>query len=83
MASLCDIVCHCSKQVVGRTNRMGIAGEMDMVTPAEDVAEMYKRTKKPKMLKVIPGISHYDVYEEPYLSQVTELAKDWLKEHLG
>ncbi len=60
-----------------------IAGAKDLVTPAEEVAEMYKRTKEPKSLKVIPGISHYEVYEEPYLSQVTELAKDWLKEHLG
>ena len=60
-----------------------IAGEKDLVTPAEEIAEMHKLTKEPKALKVIPGISHYDVYEEPYLSQVIQMATSWLKEHLG
>ena len=59
-----------------------IAAERDTITPVDDVIEMYSRTKDPKKLWVIPRIPHYGVYEEPYMSQVLDMATDWLGEHL-
>lgn len=59
-----------------------IAAEKDSVTPAGDIIDMYKRTKEPKKLWVIPSIPHSGVYEEPYLSQVMEMATEWLREYL-
>ena len=59
-----------------------IAAEKDSVTPAGDIVDMYKRTKEPKKLWIIPGIPHSGVYEEPYLSQVMEMATEWLREYL-
>jgi pimeloyl-ACP methyl ester carboxylesterase len=59
-----------------------IAAERDVVTPAESVVDMYKRTGEPKKLWVIPNIPHYGVYEEPYSSQVMEMATGWLSEHI-
>ena len=72
-------------EVVGRISSRAIlyiAAEKDTVTPAEGVIDMYERTGEPKKLWIIPGISHYGIYEEPYLGQVLELATDWLGEHL-
>ena len=60
-----------------------IASEKDVLTPAEDIVEMYKRTRDPKKLLVIPGIGHHEIYEEPYLSQIKKTSMDWLKEHLS
>ena len=59
-----------------------IAAGKDSVTPAGDIVDMYKRTKEPKKLWIIPGIPHSGVYEEPYLSQVMEMATEWLREYL-
>ena len=58
-----------------------VAGK-DTITPAADAIDMYKRTKEPKKLCVIPGIPHYSIYEEPYKEQVMELTTDWLREYL-
>lgn len=60
-----------------------IVAEKDTVTPADNVIDMYERTREPKKLWVIPDIQHYDVYSEPFSEQVFEMATDWLKEHLG
>ena len=59
-----------------------IVAEQDIVCPADQVIDMYKRTKEPKQLWVVPGVAHHYVYEEPYASQVWELTRDWLKAHL-
>ena len=59
-----------------------IVAENDVVTPADDVIDMYEITEEPKKLWVIPGLPHNGVYEEPYLGQVIEMTTDWLREHL-
>ena len=59
-----------------------IVAEKDTTCPIDDVMDMYKRTKAPKKLWLIPGIPHYAVYEEPHLSRVIEMTTDWLREHL-
>ncbi len=59
-----------------------IATEKDTITPADDVIDMYERTREPKKLWVIPGAPHYVVYEEPYWSQILEMTTDWLRQHL-
>ena len=59
-----------------------IVAEKDTITPVDDMMDMYSRTKEPKKLWVIPGVPHYAVYEEPYLSQVLDMITDWLREHL-
>ena len=59
-----------------------IVAEGDTIGPPEYVIDMYNRTNHPKKLWVIPGIHHYGVYEEPYLSQVLEMITEWLREHV-
>ena len=59
-----------------------IVAEKDTITPADQVIDMYERTREPKKLWVIPGIPHYAVYEEPYMSRVLDMTTDWLQEHL-
>ena len=59
-----------------------IVAERDTTAPADQVIDMYERTKEPKKLWVIPGEPHYSVYQEPYLSQVREMTTEWLRQHL-
>lgn len=59
-----------------------IAAQRDTICPSDQVLDMYDRTKEPKKLWLIPGASHYNVYEEPYLGQVWDMTTDWLKEYL-
>ena len=59
-----------------------IVAERDTRCPADQVIEMYDRTKEPKKLWAIPGIGHHNVYLEPYQSQVMEAITTWLKEQL-
>jgi dipeptidyl aminopeptidase/acylaminoacyl peptidase len=58
-----------------------VAGR-DTICPAEQAIEMYERTREPKKLWVIPGLSHYGVYGEPYKTQVMDMSMAYLKEHL-
>ena len=60
-----------------------IVAEKDTITPADNVIDMYERTREPKKLWVIPDIQHYDVYREPYAEQVFEMATGWLSQHMG
>ena len=60
-----------------------IVAERDTICPADQALEMYERTLEPKKLWVIPGVPHYAVYEEPYLTQVRDMSTDFLREHLG
>ena len=59
-----------------------IVAERDTICPADQALEMYERTLEPKKLWVIPGIPHYAVYEEPYLTQVRDMTIDFLRDHL-
>ena len=59
-----------------------IAAELDSVTPAEGVVDMFEQTLEPKKLWVIPGAAHYDVYREDLLEQIWEMSVSWLREYL-
>ena len=61
---------------------MYIAAELDSVTPAEDVVDMFEETFEPKKLWVIPGADHYDVYRKDLLEQIWEMSVSWFREHL-
>ena len=72
-----EVVGHISPRAI-----LYIAAEKDTTTPVEGVIEMYDKTNEPKKLWVIPGISHYNFYEDPYLGQVIDTSIDWLRQHL-
>ena len=59
-----------------------IAAELDSVTPAEGVVDMFEQTLEPKKLWVIPGAAHYDVYREDLLEQIWDMSVSWLREYL-
>ena len=61
---------------------MYIAAELDDVTPADGVVEMYQRTEEPKKLWVIPGAAHYDVYREEMMNKIFDMTVGWFREHL-
>ena len=61
---------------------MYIAAELDSVTPAEGVVDMFEETFEPKKLWVIPGAAHYDVYREDLKEQIWDMSVAWFKEHL-
>lgn len=61
---------------------MYIAAELDAVTPADDVVDMFERTGEPKRLWVIPGAAHYDVYREELLDEIFEMSVAWMAEHM-
>ena len=61
---------------------MYIAAELDSVTPAEGVVDMFEETFEPKKLWVIPEAAHYDVYKEDLKEQIWEMSVEWFKEHL-
>ena len=61
---------------------MYIAAEQDAVTPADDVVDMFDRTKEPKKLCVIPGAAHYDIYRKESQDTIMEITTAWLKEYL-
>ena len=47
-----------------------VAAEHDTVTPADGIADMYRRAREPKRLEIVPGITHYEVYEEPHIGRI-------------
>ena len=59
-----------------------IAAEKDPYIPLDQVTDIYERTKEPKKLWVILGISHWHLYEELYVGQIFEQSSDWLRQHL-
>ena len=61
---------------------MFIVAEMDAVTPADDVVDMYDRAGQPKKLWVIPGAAHYDVYREELLEKIFDMSVAWMAEHM-
>jgi hypothetical protein len=61
---------------------MYIAAELDSVTPAEGVVDMFEETFEPKKLWVIPRAAHYDVYREDLKEQIWDMSVAWFKQHL-
>ena len=61
---------------------MFIAAELDSVTPADDVVDMYDRAREPKKLWVIPGAAHYDVYRNELLDKIFDMSVAWMAEHM-
>ena len=61
---------------------MYIAAELDSVTPAEGVVDMFEETLEPKKLWVIPEAAHYDVYRDDLKEHIWNMSVDWFKEHL-
>lgn len=57
-----------------------VAAERDTVTPADGIADMYRRAREPKRLEIILGITHYEVYEEPHIGRIIDWTHDWLSE---
>ncbi len=61
---------------------MFIAAELDAVTPADDVVDMYERAGEPKKLWVIPGAAHYDVYRDELREKIFEMTVAWMAAHM-
>ncbi|MDP6707250.1 MAG: alpha/beta fold hydrolase [Alphaproteobacteria bacterium] len=61
---------------------MFIAAELDAVTPADHVVEMYERASEPKKLWVIPGAAHYDVYLDELREKIFDMSVAWMAEHM-
>ncbi len=59
-----------------------IAAELDAVTPADDVVDMYDAARAPKDLWLIPGAGHYDVYLPDLRDAIFERTVAWLAEHM-
>jgi len=57
-----------------------VAAERDSVTPSDDIVDMYRRAREPKRFEVMPGITHYEVYEEPHIGRIIDWTHDWLSE---
>lgn len=55
-----------------------VAAEHDTVTPADGIADMYRRAREPKRLEIMPGITHYEIYEEPHIGRIIDWTHDWL-----
>jgi pimeloyl-ACP methyl ester carboxylesterase len=47
-----------------------IAAERDVVTPVEGIADMHRHAREPRRLEVLPGITHYEIYEEPHIGRI-------------
>ena len=59
-----------------------IAVELDTVTPADDVVDMYDAAQAPKDLWLIHGAGHYDVYLPHLRDAIFERTVAWLAEHM-
>ena len=57
-----------------------VAAEHDTVTPADGIADMYRLAREPKRFEVMPGITHYEIYEEPHIERIIGWTHDWLSE---
>jgi len=58
-----------------------IPGEYDNLIPIEFVKEVYEKAREPKGLSALP-ITHFEVFEDPWLSKAADLATDWFQKHL-
>ena len=58
-----------------------ISAEEDRVTPADGIEAMFAAAGEPKAYECLPGIGHYEVYEEPHVSRLIALTHDWINAH--
>ena len=63
------------------TAMLVIAAEQDSLIPLATVKASYERALAPKELIVHP-IKHFDVYQDPWLTQVADEAIAWFRKHL-
>jgi dipeptidyl aminopeptidase/acylaminoacyl peptidase len=60
-----------------------IAAEGDEVVPVEQAENAYRHAREPRRLvRLAPGLDHFDVYVEPTLTTVLEESLDWYARHL-
>jgi len=55
--------------------------EKDSLIPLHAVQEACEKAREPKALSVLP-ITHFEVYEEPWLTKAAAAAIDWFAEYL-
>ena len=58
-----------------------IPAEKDSLIPLDAVKATYERAGEPKAISVLP-IEHFEVYDEPWLSQAVGAAVDWFERYL-
>lgn len=58
-----------------------IAAESDSLIPLDSLTHAFDRAADPKKLIVLP-IEHFEIYQDPWLSNATDNAVGWYKEHL-
>ncbi len=57
-----------------------VAAELDTVTPADDIVDLYRRAGEPKRVEIVPAITHYEIYAEPHLGRIVGWTHEWLSE---
>jgi len=58
----CDPIDHVAE--ISPTPMLFIHGERDRVVPARMGRELYEKAKEPKELWIVPGMDHYEVWED-------------------
>jgi len=58
-----------------------IPGEKDALVPINAVKLVYERARQPKAISILP-ITHFEIYQDPWLSKASKLAIDWFNKHL-
>lgn len=56
-----------------------IAAERDIVTPVDGIADMERRAREPKRFEIMPGITHYEIYEEPHIGRIIGCTHELLR----
>lgn len=75
-----DVVTHIG--MISPAALLVIAAERDSLIPFDTVRKNYERAPEPKKL-VAHEISHFDIYQEPWLSMAASEAVAWYRQHLG
>ena len=60
---------------------VAIAAADDSLIPLNAVSNAFDRVLKPKRMTILP-IGHFEICVEPWLSQATDEAIEWYREHL-
>lgn len=55
-----------------------VAAERDIVTPVDGIADMHRHAREPKRFEIMPGITHYEIYEEPHVGRIIGWTHDLL-----
>jgi len=59
-----------------------ITSDEDRLVLPEESEQLYANAGEPKKLVVLEGCGHYEVYVEPFFSQVMEATLDWYQKYL-